>query len=245
MKQVKILTYIAFTFILLISFNTVYGTNALESTSIEFARYVESDGGSGGGGTPYSTSLLDKIFGQAKNWWDNANNITNDPNDTRNIANVGDTIANFFLKDVMGVLAVIGNFVFFVVAAFLGVKYIWSGVGGKTEVKETLPAFIVGATFFYSAKLIFDLVSGEFTALLSYDSFKGVTGTLWNTITYIVQILAISGIIAVGLKYMLSPADKKADLKQDLTKLLIGLIMVFSLSSVMNFIANVGYEIFR
>ena len=158
---------------------------------------------------------------------------------------IGEKISEYIKKDIVGIIADIGNIIFFVVAAFLGVKYIWSGVSGKSEVKETLPTFIVGATFFYSAQLIFDLLNGEFETLFVNKDLDYITGSIWATTVSIVQILSIAGIIAVGLKYMLAPADKRADLKKDLSTLLIGLIMVFSLSNVMSFIVNVGHDLFQ
>lgn len=205
MKQIKIIMCLIFVFTILISFNTVYGTD-----------------------------MLNTIIGSGTGWLGNATDEDS----------IGQDISDYIKNNLVDLLENIGNFVFFVVAAFLGVKYIWSGVSGKSEVKETLPTFIVGATFFYSSQLIYDFLTGEFNVLFSSSNFQDISGRLWSTIVVIVQIISIAGIIAVGLKYMLAPADKKADIKRDLTSLLIGLIMVFSLSSVMTFIADLGHGLF-
>lgn len=182
----------------------------------------------------YGTDMLNTIIGSGTGWLGNATDEDS----------IGQDISDYIKNNLVDLIENIGNFVFFVVAAFLGVKYIWSGVSGKSEVKETLPTFIVGATFFYSSQLIYDFLTGEFNVLFSSSNFQDISGRLWSTIVVIVQIISIAGIIAVGLKYMLAPADKKADIKRDLTSLLIGLIMVFSLSSVMTFIADLGHGLF-
>lgn len=205
MKQIKIIMCVIFIFTIIISVNTVYGTD-----------------------------MINTIIGSGSGWLNNATDQDS----------IGSEISNYIKDNLVDLLADIGNFVFFIVAAFLGVKYIWSGVSGKSEVKETLPTFIVGATFFYSAQLIYDFFYGEFDILFKATNFQDISGSIWSTIVVIVQIVSIAGIIAVGLKYMLAPADKKADIKRDLTALLIGLIMVFSLSNVINFIADIGHGLF-
>lgn len=205
MKQIKVIMCVIFVFTIIISVNTVYGTN-----------------------------MINTIIGSGSGWLSNATDQDS----------IGQDISNYIKDNLVDLLTDIGNFAFFAVAAFLGVKYIWAGVSGKSEVKETLPTFIVGATFFYSSQLIYDFFTGEFEVLFSATNFQDISGSLWSTIVVIVQIVSIAGIIAVGLKYMLAPADKKADIKRDLTSLLIGLIMVFSLSSVMNFIAGIGHDLF-
>lgn len=182
----------------------------------------------------YGADMLNTIIGSGTNWLSNAVDE----------GNLGLNIANYIQSNVFELLKDLGNFIFFIVAAFLGVKYIWSGVSGKSEVKETLPTFIIGATFFYSSQLIYNFFSGELDTLFSAKNFQDISGRLWTTIVIVVQIVSIAGIIAVGLKYMLSPADKKADIKRDLTSLLIGLIMVFSLSAIMDFIVDIGKGLF-
>jgi len=182
----------------------------------------------------YGTGMLNTIFNSGTVWLNNATDQNS----------VGGSIANYIKGDLFNVVKEIGNLIFFIVAAFLGVKYIWSGVTGKSEVKETLPTFIVGATFFYSAQLMFDLFNGEFKTLFNSASYTSVFSSIWATVVFIVQILAIAGIIAIGLKYMISSADTRADIKKDLLPMVIGLIFVFSITKVLTFIVDVGHQLF-
>lgn len=68
MKQVRIMTYIAFILVLLIGFNNVYGNNIIETKSIELAAHVPGTeiGGGSGSGTRTSSGLLDTIFNKGK-----------------------------------------------------------------------------------------------------------------------------------------------------------------------------------
>lgn len=190
----------------------------------------------------YGTDMLNTIINSGGNWF---NNTKPNANSLNGIENLSNDISDFIKGDILKMVFAIGNLIFFVAAAFLGVKYIWSGVSGKSDVKETLPTFFVGVTFFYSSQLIYKFFDGEFRSLVTTGNFQTMSGTIWSTITVIVQILAISGVIAVGLKYMLAPANTKADIKKDLMPVLLGLIFVFSISSLMTFLANIGKQLFQ
>jgi hypothetical protein len=183
----------------------------------------------------YGTSMLNTIINSGTSWLGNATDENS----------IGSTLADYIKTDIVGLLADIGNLVFFIVAAFLGVKFIWSGVSGKSEVKETLPTFLVAATFFYSAQLIFNFFNGQFDVLFGYNNFEDISASIWSTIVVIVQILSIAGIIAIGLKYMLSAADEKANIKRDLLPMVVGLIFVFSITEIMKFIAGIGHSLFQ
>jgi len=184
--------------------------------------------------TIYGSGMLNTIFNSGSTWISNAVDQNG----------LGAGIANYIGGDILKLVEEIGNLVFFIVATFLGVKYIWSGVTGKSQIKETLPTFVVGATFFYSAQLMFDIFNGEFNTLFSGGSYTTVFSSLWATVVVIVQILSIAGIVAIGLKYMISSADTKADIKKSLFPMALGLVMIFSLSKVMTFIVDIGHQLF-
>ena len=69
------------------------------------------------------------------------------------------------------------------------------------------------------------------------------TKKVWKSVTFIFQILAIAAIIIAGLRYMLSSADQKADIKKSLSILIIGAVLVFAASTIAQIIVNVVNEI--
>lgn len=63
----------------------------------------------------------------------------------------------------------------------------------------------------------------------------------WNTVALIIQIAAFAGIIITGLRYMFSSANGKADLKKGLIPLVIGLVLVFGATTIIQLVVN-SYE---
>lgn len=181
--------------------------------------------------------LVDDIFNKGNSWLK--------PNASSETEKLGTSIANFITGDVVELMTDIGNLIFFIVAAFLGVKYIWSGVSGKSEVKETLPTFVIGAMFFYSSSTIVNFSKAQFIDLTNGTTYNDIFGSIWTTVTIIVQILAIAGIIAIGLKYMFSTANTKADIKKDLLPMAIGLIVIYSSTELIPFIVRISEQLFK
>lgn len=130
----------------------------------------------------------------------------------------------------------IGNLIIFIVTIILGVKYIFSGIEGKSIVKETLPAFVIGVVFFYLAENLVDFFGDFGNDLQNSGNAKTLVGTVWSTVTAVVQILCIAGLILVGLKYMWSPSDKKADIKSQAVMIVLGLMLAISAVPILNFI---------
>lgn len=144
--------------------------------------------------------------------------------------------------DLIGVFKLIGNLVFFIVSIALGIKYIFSGIDGKASVKETLPSFVIGIVFFYLAETLVDFFSGIGGDIQNTTNANNVVSNVWSTVTSIGQILCIAGIVIIGLKYMLSPADKKADIKNQSVAIVIGLMLATSALPIIQFIVNVGKD---
>lgn len=155
----------------------------------------------------------------------------------------GENIAEFITKAFIPIISLIGNFAFFVVGAILGIKYIWSGVEGKSSVKETLPTFVVGAIFFYLADRVYNFAFGVTKSIFNVSEYETLESNIWVNLAFIVNVLAIAGIVALGIKYMFSNADVKASIKKDLVPVLIGIMFVFATSAILNFIVNATSDI--
>ena len=131
-----------------------------------------------------------------------------------------------------------------VITLFLGVKYIWSGADGKSSVKDTLPTFLIGVIFFYLASnLVTFFTDSAKTIFDSASTYATVQGKIMGTVNNIVQIAAFAGFIFVGVKYMLTSADGKADMKQSMIPMLMGIILVFAASSFLDWILAITQQV--
>ncbi len=192
---------------------------------------VSPGGGNGSGGAAFD---LDNILGFAKDFFGLGKNDD-------------DEFASEINEELQGIINVVvnfGNLVIFIAAVVLGVKYIWSGVEGKMIVKETLPSFCIGVTFFYFAQKLVDFFKIIGTDIQNTTSSNAIIGTIWNTTTYLIQIACIGGIVFLGLKYMWAPADKRADFKNQSIMVVLGLILVLSSVEFINFILSFGNTVF-
>lgn len=185
--------------------------------------------------------ILDDIFGQANNFV-TINSLAGS-SATNNTVGGALSIA----IDSMGLIGVIfdiGNLVIFVVTIALGLKYIYSGIEGKADIKSSLPNYVFGVVFFYLANSVYSLSQNIMTgALGGGTSYSTFAGNIYSTVEVIANVCAILGIVLVGLKYMLSPADAKADVKKQLVPVTIGIILVYCTLKVVMLVYNIGQGI--
>lgn len=66
---------------------------------------------------------------------------------------------------------------------------------------------------------------------------------IWGTVVLIMQILAVAAIVIAGVRYMFASADAKADIKKQTIGLVVGAILVFAATTIIDFIVNVTKEI--
>lgn len=184
--------------------------------------------------------LLDDIFGQANNFV-TINSLTGS-SATNNT--VGGALSLMIKSDSLNLINTIfdiGNLVIFVVTIALGLKYIYSGIEGKADIKSSLPNYVFGVVFFYLANSVYDLSQNIMTgALDDGTSYSTFAGNIYSTVEVIANVCAILGIVLVGLKYMLSPADAKADVKKQLVPVTIGIILVYCTLKVVTLVYSIG-----
>lgn len=65
---------------------------------------------------------------------------------------------------------------------------------------------------------------------------ENVTTRIFSTILSILQIAAVSGIVVCGVRYMLTSSEQKADIKKSMIYLVIGCVIVFATSTVVQFV---------
>lgn len=66
---------------------------------------------------------------------------------------------------------------------------------------------------------------------------------IWNTLKWVIWVLSFIGILIAGVRYIFAGIEAKADLKQGLLKLVIGIILVDAASLVIEIIVNIFYEV--
>ena len=74
---------------------------------------------------------------------------------------------------------------------------------------------------------------------------RNTVRSLTKTILLILQVASVAGIIFTGIKYMFASTDAKADMKKSATSLVIGLIIVFGASAVIDITVSIFGDIIK
>ena len=172
-----------------------------------------------------NSSALDTFWGGAFNWFQY--------NGTS-----GNAIAQGFLADATNILKIIGNMIFIVVTAILGVKYIWGSADAKHDVKGSLFSLVLAAVVFYGWDIISNILKGVTDNVVS-NSMQSSAIVIYSYILYFVNIAAIAGIIFLGVKYLMASAEGKSQLKMKMGPAFLGIIMVYATISFLNTILSI------
>lgn len=182
----------------------------------------------------YAAFSFDEIF-------DRGNNFNGVTTENANLTGLEDVVKQFGTD----LIKPVGYLIFAIVTVILGAKYIWSGVEGKSKLKETLPAFVVAVIFFYLAANVVTFFQDTFSSagMDNIDNIDTVTNNIWANVSNVVQIVAFGGIVAVGIKYMFESSDGKAKLKERLFPLIVGMIFVFCAAGVVDYIITAADKV--
>lgn len=77
----------------------------------------------------------------------------------------------------------------------------------------------------------------------SIASADKAVNKIWGTVTLVLQILAVAAIVFAGVRYMFASADGKADIKKQTIGLVVGAVLVFGASMIVNFIVSVTSDV--
>ena len=92
----------------------------------------------------------------------------------------------------------------------------------------------------------FDPSTGNLDTIGNGTSSTVVDNTVnkvWGSVTLILQVLAIAAIVFAGVRYMFASADQKADIKKSMIILVVGAVLVFGASTIVQFIVNVTQDV--
>lgn len=76
----------------------------------------------------------------------------------------------------------------------------------------------------------------------SVGSVDKMVNNIWGTVLTILRILAVAAIVYAGVKYMFASAENKADIKSGMLGLVVGAILVFGASIVVDLIMKAANE---
>lgn len=165
---------------------------------------------------------------------------------------IGDSIAVLLREQFVPLLGKIGNTVFAAVTVFLGLKYLYSDSNAKAAIKDSLPNFVIGVIFFYLAYTIVTLFAadpnntsavGIIGTIMTGNSYDDISNNILGAIAVIVNFASLLGIVIIGIKYMVSSADQKADIKKSMTGIIVGLAFAFCAGSILSLIVGLGDSI--
>ncbi len=114
----------------------------------------------------------------------------------------------------------------------------------KKIILTVLPILFV-LMFVFTTNVLADVISTDFNQIQGGSEINSVTGTarnIWSTIALILQIAAIAAIVFAGVRYMFASADTKADIKKQMVILVVGAVLVFGASTVVQFITGITNE---
>lgn len=76
-------------------------------------------------------------------------------------------------------------------------------------------------------------------------SIDDAANRVWSTVLTILQIAAVAAIVIAGVRYMFASAEEKADIKKGMVILILGAVLVFGASTVVQFILTASKEIMQ
>lgn len=213
-KTVIIFSMIILMFVAFIpTFNTVYAEDPTKSSSDDF-------------------------WGKAGAWFKSVQE-----EGEGNVSPTSIEIVNKFME----IVNYVGTIFIIIATMFLGVKYMFGSVEGKSEVKESLVTLLVACIFFFGWQYIRDIVLINGTQLFISDTadttYQNIFSRLLAVVTMIIKVAAIAGVIYVGVRYIFSGANGKAELKDKSGYFIIGIILTFCSVTVLTVFSNAIQEL--
>lgn len=116
----------------------------------------------------------------------------------------------------------------------------------KKIILRMIPILMLLLVVFTNASVLgfADFEGGDFEIEEGDAGTLGTTVTnLWAVIKMILQIAAVAAVIFAGVRYMFASADSKADIKKSMLILVVGAVLVFGATFVVDLITLATQEI--
>ena len=150
------------------------------------------------------------------------------------------------VNEFIDMVNVIGTTIIVIATIVLGIKYIFGSVDSKADVKESLITLFVACIFFFGWTSIKNVLfpNNNFALISNSDTtYKDLVGRVFSLVVYFANVAAILGVIYVGVRYIFSGANGRAELKGKAIYFLIGIILTFATVSFLTFLSTVINQI--
>lgn len=214
MKNIKFKKYMSLIFIVFIIFNCITSNYI----------YAESSGWWSGaqkffsGGTDENGNYVEGAYGYQKN--DEKESL--EP-----------------LNDIIELVKVIGNAVFVIVTIVLGIKYMLASSEGKADVKEGITGLVVAILLFYGWTALDEMLRNSFSHFFGSGTDTDAVNKIYSLAIDLLNYISVGVVLFVGVKFLFSGAEGKADLKGKGVPFVIGLVMTFGTVTFLKFIIKV------
>lgn len=102
--------------------------------------------------------------------------------------------------------------------------------------------FLIGTTISL-AKIDTDLYKPTDLTGSDYEEAFALGGTLVSGIQLVGTVIAILGIMILGIKYMVGSVEEKAEYKKTLIPYIIGCVFIFAISNIVSIIYQLASQI--
>lgn len=171
---------------------------------------------------------------QTTDWWSGAQTFFNGAygydKDTENITP---------LNDIIEIVKQAGNAVFIIVTIVLGIKYMLASSEGKADVKEGITGLVVAMLLFYGWTALDEILRNSLGWFFESGTAENSINKIYSLAVDLLNYVSIGVVLFVGVKFLFSGAEGKADLKGKGVPFVIGLVMTFGTVTFLKFILKV------
>ncbi len=108
----------------------------------------------------------------------------------------------------------------------------------KKFMLRIIPVALVAVVILANCVFAVDIPSGN-----SSKSTDKIVGNIWATVMTIMRVLAVGAIVYAGVKYMFASAESKADIKGGMIGLVVGAVLVFGATFLVDLLTNTANEL--
>jgi len=109
------------------------------------------------------------------------------------------------------------------------------------KINKIMSVLVVAVAVFAFVAPVFGITYNQNVldgATAASPDVENLVNNVWGTVALVVQVLAIACVVFAGLRYMFASADAKADIKKQTVILVIGAVLVFGATWIIQIIAN-------